>query len=355
MLRVKVNAIFSYQIYKILIIYKFLLGWYTDSDKLDKIPRYRNDGKIVGYSPIKLPEALTAPEYIVSNSDRDSIVRRGTICGSGKRYSGKGHKKAVYAAIFCDEDSSLEDGTYVFRIHGALSREHPHSMTKWELCGLRGTSDEELTFTMSSGSCHHAMKRSRWEMQESSSLANFFGSLTIQFDDAATIKAMDDLDHNEVILSELEAALLAAVSDPNALTTTVSIDSIVFSDGYLRASFGLHLDPESYLTGAYLTQVGNKEFIIAELQSNSTLSKLLEKLQKYPEFTATSSVTVSEVFNEDDFHAATQQGRQFDATEDDDPPSINTLSVPYVLIVLAAIGAAAILAAIFQVNMNFYE
>jgi hypothetical protein len=331
-----------------------LTGWFTDSDTLDKIPKYRPDGKIFGFSSLTLPEALTAPEYIISNDDRDSIVLRGTICDSNDRHLSKGRTKTWYAAIFCDQDSSLVDGTYVFRINGALSRDHPHSKTKWELCGIRGTSDEELRFTMVGGSCRRVKKQNRWQMARSNSLASFSGSLAIQLDDAATIQAIDDVEHNEAMLIELEAALFAAISSANTQATSVSMNAVVYSDGYLRASFGIHLDTGSYIADASLAQMGTDEFITAELQtqltSASTLTKLLDELHKYPEFTASSSVAVDEVSFEGGFFDADLQGIQYDTTEDDDQPVPNMLAIPYSFIGLAAIGFAVMLTAIFQVT-----
>lgn len=139
--------------------------------------------EITGFSSLELPETLTAPQFIISNADRTAIIHRGTVGDErSNRHTSKHHKKSLNAAIFCDEDDLLEDGSYVFRIDGALSREHPHSKTKWEFCGVRGTSDEELQFTMSEKKCTAGAKRSRCEILQAAELIDYSFSLAITYD-----------------------------------------------------------------------------------------------------------------------------------------------------------------------------
>jgi hypothetical protein len=122
------------------------------------VPSYDASGKkVVGFSSAGLPQVLASPRFAISNENRDTVVLRGTLSDTSKVTKKRG--KSLYAPIFCEKDfKSLPDGTYVFRIGGALSKEHAHRDTQWAFCGRRGTSDEELMFTITEKSCQVVAK-----------------------------------------------------------------------------------------------------------------------------------------------------------------------------------------------------
>jgi hypothetical protein len=215
---------------------------------------------IVEYSSMKLPEVLTAPEYVISTADRTDLVLRCTIQETPRRHRHpkKKHNRkqddVMYGAILFGKDESLPDGTYVFRIDGALSSKHTHRDTKWEFCGLRGTSAEELTFTMNDGKCRAIEKKSRWELSGTLNLVDFSGLLTIYFDDLTTLQALGDVSYNEVFLNELESSLLAGTSSVNDWVLGVSVQAFHLDDSQLNVNFGLRINTAQIQAETVLTQ-----------------------------------------------------------------------------------------------------
>jgi hypothetical protein len=282
------------------------------------VPKYDpSTGKIVDYSSLALPKALTSPRFVISNVNRDKVVLSGTICESGRR--------SRDGAIFTGKDRSLADGTYVFRIDGALSREHTSRNTKWELCGRRGTSDEELKFRMNQGVCIVLEHRSRWEMTGALVLADFSGTLSMILDDQTTINALDDEGFNEVFWTELESVLFVALSGLHIATVGVSVVSLSVKDDVFEAAFEIRLNTALCSVVQSFSRDEKNQLLAAELQSqlasHSSVSMIIDELHKYPEFATVSNAVVSDVKYDGDFYRSSQEGRHFDSQLDGQSPS----------------------------------
>jgi hypothetical protein len=270
-------------------------------------------------------------------------VISGTICEPG--VWSKDHlksKKSTYGAIFTGKDKSLADGTYVFRIGGALSREHTHGNTKWELCGRRGTSDEELKFRMNQGVCTVLEHRSRWEMTGALVLSDFSGALVMHMNDPTTAEALDDASFNEDFVTELESALFSAISSIIGLVTKTTVIAVTAEDGVLRASFGIRLNTASYSAA----QNEKNQLLAAELQSQlasySSVTRIVDELHKYPEFAAISNVVVSNVIFDGDFHGSSQDMRQYDTKLNGQQTWYSNIHWAYVLLGMAMIVNIAV-------------
>jgi hypothetical protein len=304
--------------------------------------------KIIGYSSTKLPEALTAPEYVISIADRTRAVLRGAIRESNHRRPKKKGDKVSYGAIFCDKEASLPNGLYVFRVNGALSAQHTYSETKWEFCGYRGTSAEELQFSMTDGVCTPRLKRSRWELSGPQSLVVFTASLNMHFDDLSTVQALTDVSYNEIFLGELESAVFAGMSIMgSSLVVAASVNSVELNDGALHAIIGLRINTAAYETQESLSQDEKNVHIASVLQeqlaSGATVAAIVNELHKYPEFAAISNVGVSDISFDRSFEIPTHGAPQY-TTDLGDNTHISTqrLSAPYAVIALlgfAVLGA----------------
>jgi hypothetical protein len=249
-----------------------------------------------------LPQQLTAPRFVISNEDRSVVVLHGTLSSSSKDSKKKKKKrdKSISAPIFCGKGArSLPDGTYVFRIGGALSKEHSHRDTQWEFCGRRGTSDEELKFKMDKGSCKVVAKHSRWELSHSLSLVDFSGSFSMHFNSMtmATVDAFNNVALREEALDELESALFARASRLIKSLDSISLTSVVIKDGVLSANLRIRLS-----TGF---NESNQEQLSTDLQSKlaseAAIDAILQELLTYPEFTSVSKVMLSDVHYETSF------------------------------------------------------
>lgn len=81
-------------------------------------------------------DTLVSTFYTISDSTRTHLIAKGTLCGR------ESHDHCV---------ETLGDGDYVFRVTGNLDSRS--SENSWEFCGLRGSAQQELTFTIKSGQC----------------------------------------------------------------------------------------------------------------------------------------------------------------------------------------------------------
>jgi hypothetical protein len=312
----------------------------------------------VGYSLTSLPQLLTAPRYVISNEDRDEIVLRGTLSSSSKdskkkkdKKDKKGKKhdkdKSISAPIFCGKGArALPDGTYIFRIGGALSKTNPHRDTQWEFCGRRGTSDEELKFTMDNGKCNVVAKHSRWDLPHSLSLVDFSGSFSMHFTSMAmaTVDSFNNVALREEALDELESALFARASTLIPSLDSISLTSVVIKDGVLNANVRIRLS-----TGF---NESNQEQLSAELQSQlaseESVTAILQELLTYPEFTSVSKVVMSDVHYESSFQSHSE-GLEF-TTSDEYHTSItdHPLFLFFVLLAFVVLSASLLIFAIMR-------
>jgi len=80
--------------------------------------------------------SLVSTSYTISDATRINLLIQGTLCGS-------------YQAMKCVE--SLSDGHYIFRVTG--STDYRDSENAWEFCGVRGSNQQELSFSLDNGNC----------------------------------------------------------------------------------------------------------------------------------------------------------------------------------------------------------
>jgi hypothetical protein len=275
------------------------------------VPKYDTAGKkIISYSSLSLPQVITAPQFVISNEDRNTVVLQGTLYKSSKTTSKK-HEKGISSPVFCGKDvTSLPDGTYVFRIAGALSKEHKHSDTKWEFCGRRGTSDEELKFTINKKKCTVVEQHSRFDVM----LVDYSSSLTIQFSSVAQVTTFGESTVSESVLEDLETAL--SVGAINSITSLngISLTSVVMSGGLLKVSFRVRLDPTYYMTNGEFNQELMTADVHSKLGSDELINNVSEELHKYSEFEAVSKVTLNDVQYEGSFQTHSLGGREFTTT-----------------------------------------
>jgi hypothetical protein len=277
-------------------------------------------------------------------------VLRGTLSDESKKHSSKKHGKTISAPIFCSKDvRSLPDGTYVFRIGGALSKDHIHRDTQWEFCGHRGTSDEELEFRISKGKCQTIAKRSRWQISNSLYLVDVSGTITMYLDDSMVAEAksgLTDESLNEALLTDLESVIYAAASGSVTSLSSVSLISVTAKESMVTASFRIRMDAMKYLVSDAITH----ELLLSELQSQlnaeTTLNAFLSEFHEKPEFGSVSRVVVS------DFHydgAAPDDplaGREFTTSIESDDASMLDSRVFFYILTALFLSAMILLAVI---------
>jgi hypothetical protein len=244
----------------------------------------------------------------------------------------------------------LADGAYVFRITGALSRTHPHSETKWEFCGLRGTSAEELQFTMINGVCIPYMMRSRWDMTNTASFAKYMASMTLRFDDLSTLQALSDVSYNEMFLAELESALLMGMFaiGNSSRVAGVSVNSVELKESVFKANIGLRVDA-SVVSEAQKSlshgEQGMTMFLQERLSSGAYVGSVMSELHKYPEFAAVSSIAITDVTYDRSFEMPSHIAPYYSAQAEQQRTelSFTIFAAPYAVIAfvgLAILGVA---------------
>jgi hypothetical protein len=340
------------------VLYFIFAGWCTKDRSQVNVPEYDVIGKkIVGYSSVQLPQVLTSPEYVISSFDRTTLVLSGTLREQSRKHRHRRSKKKkgdknrneiAYGAILCDKEDSLPDGSYVFRINGALSSEHPHRDTKWEFCGDRGTSAEELSFSIIKGKCKPIEKKSRWELSGLLNLVDFSGSMTMYFDDLATLQALGDFDYNEVFLDELESSLLTGISALNEMVVFSSVYSIVLNASLVNVEFGFRLNTALDHNAKSLSEEARNSFIAAQLQeqlaSTESIDALMDTLHQCPEFAGLTNIVITDVAYDHKFRPSSEQGEEYDTQGENQKsffrlhPAVGYASISFLGFI--AIGAA---------------
>jgi hypothetical protein len=323
------------------------LGWCTKSRSEVKIPYYDASTKaIVRYSYFEIPEGLTAPQFVISNQDRSAVVLRGTLSDSSK-HSHKKHGKSISAPIFCGKDvSSLPDGIYVFRIGGALSKDHTHRDTQWDFCGRHGTSDEEVTFQVHNGKCEVLAKRSRWQITQSSLLVDISGLFTMYVDSMAGITTLaEETLTSETMLTDLESSIVAGASLSLTSLNGISLTSMKVKDSALEVAFRIRIDATSYLSNNTIAQ----ELMITELQvkfnSDVAIKAIMHDLHEKREFTSVTKVEVNAFHYEGIVPEHSQAGREFETIAESDVSMVDSTIIFYGLSAVVVIGAVSLILA----------
>jgi hypothetical protein len=269
---------------------------------------------------------------------------------SKRRNLRKKGDEVIYGRIFCDKDDALTNGAYVFRINGALSRMHTHSETKWEFCGLRGTSAEELQFTMKNGVCIPHSMRSRWDMTNTPSYAKYIATVTLRFDDLSTLQALSNVSYNEMFMDELDSALLLSMLaiGNSAMVVSVSVNSVEMKESVFKANIGLRVDTFYVVSGAQKSLNNNKQGVTMLLQerlsSGAYFGALMSELHKYPEFAAVSSIAITDVTYDRSFEIPSHVAPYYStkAMEHKRTLSSFAISAPYVVIAFAGLASLVV-------------
>jgi hypothetical protein len=326
-----------------------LVGWCTKSHSNVNIPNYDAlTKKVVRYSSFQIPQTVASPQFVISDEDRSAVVLRGTLSDSAK-HSHKTHGKFISAPIFCGKDvSALPDGNYVFRIGGALSKDHTHRDTRWELCGRHGTSDEELQFNVNKGVCQPIAKRTRWSIRQSWALVDISGSISLFSDSSAGLAdfLLADASQSETILDDLESVIFLEASSIISSLNGISWTSIAFKDAVLQASFRIRMDASSYVANNTIAQ----DLMVAELQvkfnSDAAAKTIIRGLHEKPEFATVSKVLVSGFHYEGLVREQSLEGREFATSAEPDHTSmLDSTLLFYFLCAVVCISAVLLLLA----------
>mmetsp|Transcript_9304 Transcript_9304/g.20449 ORF Transcript_9304/g.20449 Transcript_9304/m.20449 type:complete len:523 (+) Transcript_9304:17-1585(+) len=80
-----------------------------------------------------VPDILTYPKYYIMNEQKTKVLKSGTVCKSR-------------TTEYC-EDVVPPEGKFVYRVTGF------NNDATWEFCGMTGSSNDELVFSMHHGKC----------------------------------------------------------------------------------------------------------------------------------------------------------------------------------------------------------
>jgi hypothetical protein len=215
-------------------------GWHSGDTEPVPVPIYYYDnGKVkIRYETGRvLPPVITYPEYFITTIDRMRIVRRGTFCGFGFEDQ-------------CVE--ALPDGKFVFRVTGALSMTDTINTTKWEFCGVEGTSMEELEFTVHNGHCAPGVKGPKYpgdvvnamEMCFDSPIAVYNGSVTLTPAYTTSLSEKDDLALEVTLREAFDSHVLHGKG-------RVTVGGAVLNNGKLTVSFSVRINTLDFGIAGY--------------------------------------------------------------------------------------------------------
>jgi hypothetical protein len=180
--------------------------------------------------------------------------------------------------------------------------------------------------------------------------ADFSGLMSISFYSISAIEVFRDASANENILSAVESALLAVVSNVTTFVSSVSVSSMLQEEDHIEFSFMVRANTAAFWSDTLTTDEEKNKLIAMELQyklaSNLTVHQIVKELHSYNDFKAVSDVVFGMVQYDRDFEEPNQDSYTYDAQSDDEIDTTekrpNTLSPVYLIMVLAVISSVAI-------------
>jgi hypothetical protein len=170
-------------------------GWYKGGNQTDVV--------CPGEVDSSMPSVITYPRYYIVNSERTTIIHKGTICGA-------------FRTEACQEILP-HDGKFVFRVAGY---DPNPSKVSWEFCGKTGILGEELQFEMVKGKCVPVDKRSADDYCKGiESISVWSGSLLLL--------SSSSLSSSSIVTEDskvLEQALSEVLFDSKVIVESLEID-----------------------------------------------------------------------------------------------------------------------------------